>query len=137
MSINKPLKGAGYDLNSTNKGFSLDIHAPDYVEPGDNLMLGLNLPPFPVIPYLPLPQFQCFAVPGTGAYAGNTILTIVAGGVNYTNSNMPYIAEGVEQNFAQAFILKAAVVSTGVTAVAGAVPTTSLAPFMLNNGFYA
>ena len=132
--MNKPLKGVGYDLNSTNKGFSFAVHDPAYVEPGDNLMMGLNLPPFPVIA---LPQFQCFAVPGAGAYAGNTILTIVAGGVNYTNSNMPYIAEGVEQNFAQAFILKAAVVSTGITAVAGAIPTTSLAPLMLNNGFYA
>ena len=133
----KPLKGVGYELNSTNKGFSLSIDEPAYVEPGDGFGILVNLPPFPAIPYLPLPQFQCFAVPGTGAYTGNTILTIVAGGVNYTNSNMPYIAEGVEQNFAQAFILKAAVVSTGITAVAGAVPTTSLAPFMLNNGFYA
>jgi len=130
--MNKPLNGVGYDLNSTNKGFSLSIHDPAYVEPGDGFMVMPSLPAFPSPP-----QFQCYATPGAGAYTGNTILTIVAGGVNYTNSNMPYIAEGVEQNFAQAFILKAAVVSTGVTAVAGAVPTTSLAPFMLNNGFYA
>jgi hypothetical protein len=137
--MSKPLKGVGYELNSTNKGFSLSIDAPDYSEPGDGFGILLNLPPVPPIPYLPFPQFQCFAVPGAvgSAYEGNTILTIVAGGVNYTNSNMPYIAEGVEQNFAQAFINKAAVLSTGVTAVAGAVPTTSLAPFMLNNGFYA
>jgi hypothetical protein len=135
--MNQPLKGVGYDLNATNRGFSFSVHDPAYVEPGDNLMMGLNLPPLPAIPYFPIPQFQCFAVPGIGEYLGNTILTIVAGGVNYTNSNMPYIAEGVEQNFAQAFILKAAVVSTGVTAVAGAIPTTSLAPLMLNNGFYA
>ena len=137
--MNKPLKGIGYDLNATNRGFSLDIHAPDYVEPSNDIQLLVAPPefPLPAIPYLPIPQFQCFATPGTGTYLGNTILKIVAGGVNYTNSNMPYIAEGVEQNFAQAFILKAAVVSTGITAVAGAVPTTSLAPFMLNNGFYA
>ena len=137
--MNKPLNGAGYDLNATNRGFSLDIHGADYVEPGDGFGVMINLPPIPPIPYLPFPQFQCFAVPGAvgSAYEGNTILTIVAGGVNYTNSNMPYIAEGIEQNFAQAFINKAAVLSTGVTAVAGAVPTTSLAPFMLNNGFYA
>jgi hypothetical protein len=133
----KPLKGVGYELNSTNKGFSLSIDPPDYVEPGDGFGILLNLPPIPPIPYLPFPQFQCFAVPGTGTYAGQTKLSIVAGGVNYTNSNMPYIAEGVEQNFAQAFILKAAVLSTGVVAVPGAVPTTSLEPFMINNGFYA
>ena len=130
----KPLKGVGYELNSTNRGFSLSIDDPAYVEPGDGFGIMVTPPEFPVIA---LPQFQCFAVPGVGEYLGNTILTIVAGGVNYTNSNMPYIAEGVEQNFAQAFILKAAVVSTGVTAVAGAVPTTSLAPLMLDNGFYA
>lgn len=135
--MNKPLKGVGYDLNATNRGFSLDIHAPDYVEPGDGFGILTNLPPIPPIPYLPFPQFQCFAVPGTGIYAGQTQLSIVAGGVNYTNSNMPYIAEGVEQNFAQAFILKAAVLSTGIVAVPGVVPTTSLAPFMINNGFYA
>jgi hypothetical protein len=135
--MNKPLKGVGYDLNATNRGFSLDIHAPDYSEPGDGFGILLNLPPVPPIPYLPFPQFQCFAVPGTGTYAGQTQLSIVAGGVNYTNSNMPYIAEGIEQNFAQAFILKAAVLSTAVVAVPGAIPTTSLAPFMLNNGFYA
>jgi hypothetical protein len=133
----KPLKGVGYELNSTNKGFSLSIDPPDYSEPGDGFGILLNLPPVPPIPYLPFPQFQCFAVPGTGTYLGQTQLSIVAGGVNYTNSNMPYIAEGIEQNFAQAFILKAAVVSTGVVAVPGAVPTTSLAPFMINNGFYA
>ena len=135
--MSKPLKGVGYELNSTNKGFSLSIDDPAYVEPGDGFGILVNIPPVPSMPYWPLPQFQCFAVPGAGAYTGNTILTIVAGGVNYTNSNMPYIAEGVEQNFAQAFITKAAVVSTGVTAVAGAVPTTSLSPLMLNNGFYA
>jgi len=137
--MNKPLKGVGYDLNATNRGFSLDIHAPDYSEPGDGFGILVTPPTFPSpdIPYLPLPQFQCFAVPGTGAYLGQTKLSIVAGGVNYTNSNMPYIAEGIEQNFAQAFILKAAVLSTAVVAVPGAVPTTSLAPFMLNNGFYA
>ena len=137
--MNKPLKGVGYDLNATNRGFSLDIHAPDYSEPGDGFGIMVTPPefPLPAIPYLPIPQFQCFAVPGTGAYVGQTKLSIVAGGVNYTNSNMPYIAEGIEQNFAQAFILKAAVLSTAVVAVPGAVPTTSLAPFMLNNGFYA
>lgn len=135
----KPLKGVGYELNSTNKGFSLSIDEPAYVEPGDGFGILVTPPPTPDIPYLPLPQFQCFAVPGAvgSEYEGTTILTIVAGGVNYTNSNMPYIAEGVEQNFAQAFITKAAVLSTGILAVAGAVPTTSLAPFMLNNGFYA
>jgi len=137
MTINKPLKGAGYELNSTNKGFSLSIDSSPYVEPEDGIGILLTLPPIPPIPYLPFPQFQCFAVPGTGVYDGQTKLSIVAGGVNYTNSNMPYIAEGVEQNFAQAFILKAAVLSTGVVAVPGAIPTTSLAPLMLNNGFYA
>jgi hypothetical protein len=134
----KPLKGVGYELNSTNKGFSLSIDEPPYVEPGDGFGIIVTPPefPFPTIPYLPLPQFQCFATPGTGSNAGNTMLSIVAGGVNYTNSNMPYIAEGIEQNFAQAFILKAAVLSTGVVAVPGTIPTTSLAPMMLNNGFY-
>ena len=136
--MNKPLKGVGYDLNSTNKGFSFAVHDPAYVEPGDSLMMGLNLPPLPSpdLPYWPIPQFQCFATPGTDEYVGKTILKIVAGGVNYTNSNLPNIKEGVEQNFAQAFITKAAVLSSGVSAVAGAVPITSLAPFMLNNGFY-
>jgi hypothetical protein len=136
--MNQPLKGVGYDLNATNRGFSFSVHDPAYVEPGDNLMMGLDLPtfPFPVIPYFPIPQFQCFATPGTGEYAGKTILKIVAGGVNYTNSNLPNIKEGVEQNFAQAFITKAAVLSSGVSAVNGATPIDQDNPFMLNNGFY-
>jgi hypothetical protein len=136
--MNQPLKGVGYDLNATNRGFSFSVHDPAYVEPGDNLMLGLDLPtfPFPVIPYFPIPQFQCFATPGTDEYVGKTILKIVCGGVNYTNSNLPLISEGVKQNFSQAFITKAAVLSTGVTAVSGAIPFDQLNPFMLGNGFY-
>ena len=136
--MNKPLQGVGYDLNATNRGFSLDIHAPDYVEPGDGFGIIVTPPefPFPAIPYLPIPQFQCFATPGTDEYVGKTILKIVAGSVNFTNTNLPLISEGVQQNFAQAFITKAAVVSTGVTAVTGALPISQLNPFMLHNGFY-
>lgn len=134
--MNKPLQGAGYDLNATNRGFSLDIHAPDYVEPGDGFGILVPSVPVPDLPYIPIPQFQCFAIPGAGAYAGKTILKIVAGGVNYTNSNLPNIKEGIEQNFAQAFITKAAVLSSGVTAVTGSVPIDQLNPLMLNNGFY-
>jgi len=136
--MNKPLKGVGYDLNATNRGFSLDIHAPDYSEPGDGFGILVTPPefPLPAIPYLPIPQFQCFAVPGTDEYVGKTILKIVCGGVNYTNTNLPLISEGVQQNFSQAFITKAAVLSTGVTAVPGAVPFDQLNPFMLSNGFY-
>jgi hypothetical protein len=136
--MNKPLKGVGYDLNATNRGFSLDIHAPDYSEPGDGFGIMITPPefPLPAIPYLPIPQFQCFAVPGTDAYVGKTILKIVCGGVNYTNTNLPLISEGVQQNFSQVFITKAAVLSTGVTAVPGAVPFDQLNPFMLSNGFY-
>jgi len=136
--MNKPLKGVGYDLNATNRGFSLDIHAPDYVEPGDGFGILVTPPefPLPAIPYFPIPQFQCFATPGTGAYINKTILKIVCGGVNYTNTNLPNIKEGVEQNFSQAFILKAAVLSSGVTAVPGAVPFNQENQFMLSNGFY-
>jgi hypothetical protein len=138
--MNKPLEGVGYNLNSTNRGFSLDIHDPAYVEPGDGFGVLVTPPsfPLPVIPYFPIPQFQCFATPGAvgSAYAGKTILKIVAGGVNYTNSNMPSIKEGVEQNFAQAFIKKAAVLSSGVSAVNGAIPIDQENPYMLNNGFY-
>jgi len=138
MSVNKPLKGAGYELNSTNKGFSLSIDPAPYVEPEDGIGILVTPPefPLPAIPYLPIPQFQCFATPGTGAYINKTILKIVCGGVNYTNSNLPNIKEGVEQNFAQAFILKAAVLSSGVTAVSGALPFSQTNQFMLSNGFY-
>jgi hypothetical protein len=45
----KPLKGEGYDLNSTNRGFSLDIHAPDYVEPNDGFFILYQNHPFKVI----------------------------------------------------------------------------------------
>ena len=79
--MSKPLKGVGYELNSTNKGFSLSIDEPAYVEPGDGFGIIVPTPIVPDIPYLPLPQFQCFAVPGAvgSPYEGNTILTIVAG----------------------------------------------------------
>jgi hypothetical protein len=130
--------GPGYGFDASGNGFNINISATP-VDDTFGAIFGVNLPEIPNIPNIPyvvVPQFQCFVVPGTGGYAGKSILTIASGGVNYTNSNMPNISEGVTQNNAEAFITKVAVQSDGVIAVPSITPITPLTPFMENNGFF-
>jgi hypothetical protein len=136
--MNKPLKGVGYDLNSTNKGFSFAVHGPDYSEPGDNLMLGLNLPPPPDIPILPTPdfpvavdkieQFECRVTP----FGGMQYLQIAKGSVTYSQSNMPLIKSSPKVINKQCYINKAAVYEE-VTEMEYTDPES---PWMLNGGGY-
>lgn len=136
--MNKPLKGVGYDLNSTNRGFSLSIHDPAYVEPGNNLMLGLNLPPFPDIPILPTPdfpivedkiqQFECRVTP----FGELQYLQIAKGSVTFTQSNMPLVKTSPKQVSKQCYINKAAVYED-VTEMAYIEPDS---PWMLDGGGY-
>jgi len=134
----KPLKGEGYDLNSTNRGFSLDIHAPDYVEPGDGLGVMITIPPPPGIPLLPTPdfpivedkieQFQCRITP----LEGLQYLQIAKGSVTYTQSNMPLVKSSPKAVTKQCYINKAAVYEE-VSEFDGGDPTS---PWMLNGGGY-
>jgi hypothetical protein len=136
--MNKPLKGVGYDLNSTNKGFSFAVHAPDYLEPGDNLMLGLNLPPPPDIPILPTPdfpiavdkieQFECRVTP----LEGLQYLQIAKGSVTYSQSNMPLIKSSPKVINKQCYINKVAVFEE-VDEFDGGIADS---PWMLNGGGY-
>lgn len=135
MNNNVINPGQGYGFSASGNGFNINLPITP-VDDTFGAIFGVNLPEIPNIPYVVVPQFQCFVVPGTGGYAGKSILTIASGGVNYTNSNMPNIKEGVEQNNSQAFITKTAVQSDGVIAVPGTVPITPLTPFMEDNGFY-
>jgi hypothetical protein len=136
----KPLKGVGYELNSTNKGFSLSIDDPAYVEPGDNLMLALNLPPFPDIPLLPTPetpglffedkilQFECRVTP----LEGLQYLQIAKGSVTYSQSNMPLVKSSPKTVTKQCYIDKAAVFEE-VDEFDGGIADS---PWMLNGGGY-
>ena len=136
--MNKPLKGVGYDLNSTNKGFSFAVHDPAYVEPGDSLMMGLNLPPPPDIPILPTPdfpivedkieQFECRVT----ALEGLQYLQIAKGSVTYTQSNMPLVKSSPKAVTKQCYINKAAVFEE-VDEFDGGDATS---PWMLNGGGY-
>lgn len=134
--MSKPLKGVGYDLNSTNKGFSFAIHEPDYVEPGDNLILGLNLPPVPEIPILPTPdfpvdkieQFECRVTP----FGEMQYLQIAKGSVTYTQSNMPLVKSSPKAVTKQCYINKAAVFED-VTEMSYSEPDS---PWMLDGGGY-
>ena len=127
--------GVGYGFSASGNGFNLNLPITP-VDDTSGPIFGVNFPEIPNIPYVIVPQFQCFVTPGTGEYAGKSILTIASGGVNYTNSNMPNISKGVTQNNAEAFITKVAVQSDGVIAVPSITPITPLTPFMENNGFF-
>ena len=136
--MNKPLQGVGYDLNATNRGFSLDIHAPDYVEPGDGFGILVTPPEFPGIPILPTPdfpivedkieQFECRVT----ALEGLQYLQIAKGSVTYTQSNMPLVKSSPKAVTKQCYINKAAVFEE-VDEFDGGDPTS---PWMLNGGGY-
>ena len=135
MSINKPLKGAGYDLNSTNKGFSLDIHGPDYVEPDDGFGLIIGLPDIPILPTPDFPvfedkieQFECRVTP----LEGLQYLQIAKGSVTYSQSNMPLIKSSPKVINKQCYINKAAVFEE-VDEFDGGIADS---PWMLNGGGY-
>jgi len=140
MNNNKPLKGVGYDLNATNRGFSLSIHAPDYVEPGDGFGLIFAPPAFPDIPILPTPetpglffedkilQFEC-RVTNLG---GLQYLQIAKGSVTYSQSNMPLVKSSPKTVTKQCYIDKAAVIED-VDEFDGGDATS---PWMLNGGGY-
>lgn len=134
----KPLKGEGYDLNSTNRGFSLDIHAPDYVEPGDGFGILVTPPEIPGIPILPTPdfptvedkieQFECRVT----ALEGLQYLQIAKGSVTYSQSNMPLIKSSPKVVNKQCYINKAAVFEE-VDEFDGGIADS---PWMLNGGGY-
>jgi hypothetical protein len=135
MSINKPLKGAGYDLNSTNKGFSLDIHGPDYVEPDDGFGLIIGLPDIPILPTPDFPvfedkieQFECRVTP----LEGLQYLQIAKGSVTYSQSNMPLVKSSPKTVTKQCYIDKAAVFEE-VDEFDGGIADS---PWMLNGGGY-
>ena len=132
----KPLKGVGYELNSTNRGFSLNIDEPGYVEPGDGLGLIIGLPPPPDIPILPTPdlpidkieQFECRVTP----FGEFQYLQIAKGSVTYTQSNMPLVKSSPKAVTKQCYINKAAVFED-VTEMSYSEPDS---PWMLDGGGY-
>jgi len=66
----KPLQGAGYDLNSTSRGFSLDIHGNPQEEPN-------------IQPFLKLNPFDCIIDKITVGESTSHRLKIVKGTVTY------------------------------------------------------
>ena len=133
--MNKPLSGQGYDLNSTNKGFSLNIHGPEYVEPGDNLgvMVGVKFPDLPQLPNISLPdkdyiEFQCRVT----RFGNEQLLKIRKGSVTYSQSNMPLIKNYASTTNKQCRIEKVAVYE-GVTEFWSEYPDS---PDMLDGGGY-
>lgn len=135
MSINKPLNGAGYDLNSTNRGFSLNIHGSDYVEPGDGFGLIITLPDIPILPTPDFPevedkilQFECRVFP----LEGLQYLQIAKGSVTYSQSNMPLVKSSPKTVTKQCYIDKAAVFEE-VDEFDGGIEDS---PWMLNGGGY-
>ena len=134
----KPLKGVGYELNSTNRGFSLNIDEPGYLDPGDGLGLIVGIPPPPEIPILPTPdfpivedkieQFECRVTP----FGGLQYLQIAKGSVTYTQSNMPLVKSSPKAVTKQCYINKAAVFED-VTEMSYSEPDS---PWMLDGGGY-
>jgi hypothetical protein len=136
--MSKPLKGVGYELNSTNRGFSLSIDDPAYVEPGDGFGILVTPPEFPDIPILPTPdfpqventilQFQCRVT----ALEGLQYLQIAKGSVTYSQSNMPLVKSSPKTVTKQCYIDKAAVFEE-VDEFDGGIADS---PWMLNGGGY-
>jgi hypothetical protein len=71
--MNKPLNGSGYDLNATNRGFSLDIHATQQEEGN-------------IQPFLKLNPFDCIVEHSTEGVSNIHRLKIVKGEIPYIYS---------------------------------------------------
>jgi hypothetical protein len=130
--------GDGYNFSASSSGFTLDINKPWTPSADGGLLFGLNIPPFPDIPFPPLPDWpgtnenpQQFQVE-TFMILDKQYIRIAGGAVTYTQSNMPEVWKGATTDTRQAWIYKTAV-RPGVTVVNGGNPNSA---WMEDGGYY-